>query len=56
MISADNFSVDSVLYVVQCVFIVSVSKGKGKAVLLQAWGGPECSRKLIFLDFVTGWW
>ena len=26
---------------------------KGKAVLLQAWSGPEDSRKLIFLDFMT---
>jgi len=34
-------------------------KGKGKAVPLQAWTGPEGSRKLRFLDFVTtaeGWW
>ena len=28
-------------------------KGKGKAVLLQAWTGPEGSRKLRFPDFVT---
>jgi hypothetical protein len=28
-------------------------KGKGKAVPLQAWGGPECSRKLMFPDFLT---
>jgi hypothetical protein len=27
--------------------------GKGKAVLLQAWSGPEGSRKLRFPDFVT---
>jgi hypothetical protein len=26
---------------------------KGKAVLLQAWSGPECSRKLRFPDFMT---
>jgi hypothetical protein len=26
---------------------------KGKAVLLQAWGGPEVSRKLRFPDFLT---
>jgi len=30
-----------------------VSKGKGKAVPLQAWTGPEGSRKLRFPDFVT---
>ena len=28
-------------------------KGKGKAVPLQAWSDPECSRKLRFPDFVT---
>ena len=28
-------------------------KGKGKAVLLQAWSGPEGSRKLRFPDFMT---
>jgi len=28
-------------------------KSKGKAVLLQAWGGPEGSRKLRFPDFMT---
>jgi hypothetical protein len=27
--------------------------GKGKAVLLQAWGGPEGSRKLRFPDYMT---
>ena len=29
------------------------SKGKGKAVPLQAWSGPESSRKLRFPDFMT---
>ena len=28
-------------------------KGKGKAVPLQAWTGPEGSKKLRFPDFVT---
>jgi len=28
-------------------------RGKGKAVLLQAWSGPEGSRKLRFPDFMT---
>jgi len=28
-------------------------KGKGKAVLLQAWSGPEGSRKLRFPGFMT---
>jgi hypothetical protein len=29
------------------------TKGKGKAVLLQAWSGPEGFRKLRFPDFMT---
>ena len=29
------------------------NKGKGKAVPLQAWSGPEGSRKLRFLDYMT---
>ena len=29
------------------------SKSKGKAFLLQAWSGPEGSRKLRFPDFMT---
>jgi hypothetical protein len=28
-------------------------KGKGKAVPLQAWSGPEGSRKLRFPDYMT---
>ena len=32
---------------------ITESKGKGKAVPLQAWGGPESSRKLRFPDFMT---
>ena len=34
-------------------------KGKGKAVPLQAWSGPEGSRKLRFPDYMTtaqDWW
>jgi len=30
-----------------------MGKGKGKAVPLQAWSGPEGSRKLRFPDFMT---
>ena len=30
-----------------------ISKGKGKAVPLQAWNGPEGSSKLRFTDFMT---
>ena len=32
---------------------VIFSKGKGKAVPLKAWSGPEGSRKLRFPDFMT---
>jgi len=31
----------------------SHSKGEGKSVPLQAWSGPEGSRKLRFPDFMT---
>jgi len=30
-----------------------VSRGKGKTVPLQAWSGPEYSRKIKFPDFMT---
>ena len=30
-----------------------IRKGEGKAVPLQAWSGPEGSRKLRFPDFMT---
>jgi hypothetical protein len=33
--------------------VTSKGKGKGKTVPLQAWSGPEGSRKLRFPDFVT---
>jgi len=33
--------------------IVNKEKGKGKAVPLQAWSGPEGSRKLRFSDYMT---
>ena len=33
--------------------ILFASKGKGKAVPLQAWSGPECSRKSRLPDFMT---
>jgi len=34
-------------------FIKDKGRGKGKAVPLQAWSGPEGSRKLRVPDFVT---
>ena len=40
--------------VFQCISnILKKSKGKGKSVPLQAWNGPEGSRKLRFPDFMT---
>ena len=33
--------------------VTDMSEGKGKAVPLQAWSGPEGSRKLGFPDFMT---
>jgi hypothetical protein len=33
--------------------LTEMSKGKGKAVPLQTWSGPESSRKLRFPDFMT---
>ena len=33
--------------------LLRVVKGKGKAVPLQTWSGPEGSRKLRFPDFMT---
>ena len=35
------------------VGLVHKGKGKGKAVPLQAWSGPEGSRKLMFPDCIT---
>ena len=36
-----------------CTLLTLHVKGKGKTVLLQAWSGPEGSRKLRFPDFMT---
>jgi hypothetical protein len=33
--------------------VTNAGKGRGKAVPLQAWSGPEGSRKLRFPDFMT---
>jgi hypothetical protein len=33
--------------------LINFTKGKGKAIPLQAWTGPEGSRKLRFPDFKT---
>jgi hypothetical protein len=43
-----------VMYTVEILkFEISWIKGQGKAVPLQAWSGPESSRKLRFPDFIT---
>ena len=34
-------------------FLVFLRKGKGKAVPLHAWSGPDGSRELRFPDFMT---
>jgi hypothetical protein len=34
-------------------WVTKIKDGKGKAVPLQAWSGPEGSRKLRFPDFMT---
>jgi len=36
-----------------CIYKYVTVKGKGKAVPLQAWSGPEGSRKLRFPDYMT---
>jgi hypothetical protein len=35
------------------LILIKKGKGKGKAVPLQAWSGPEGSKKLRFPDFMT---
>jgi len=47
MFRTSNFSSSGVLYMQLRVLV------KGKAVPLQAWSGPEGSRKLRFPDFIT---
>ena len=41
------------LYTQPIKYKYSKGKGKGKAVPLQAWSGPDGSRKLRFPDFMT---
>jgi len=42
-----------ILNSIMCRSLVYQGKGKCKAVLLQAWSGPEGSRKLRFPDYMT---
>jgi hypothetical protein len=41
----------SLLYILSHIHFIASKKGK--AVPLQAWSGPESSRKLRFPDFIT---
>jgi len=43
------------MYFITCKTMVrrAYIKGKGKAIPLQAWAGPEGSRKLKLPDFMT---
>ena len=56
-INSERFPATSVLYLVSLKSLFFLSSGnnhrKGKAVLLQAFSGPEGSRKLRFPDFMT---
>ena len=51
----DNSSreVSHIMQQVGLCYLSAVKKGKHKAVPLQAWSGPEGSRKLRFTDFMT---
>ena len=44
---------DNTAYDVKTAYLLEIKKGKGKAVPLQAWSGPEGSTKLRFPDFMT---
>ena len=46
-------TIQTVLILRKFLTTTSKGRGKGKAVQLQAWGGPEGSRKLRLPDFVT---
>jgi len=46
----------STLFELQYIRNTNEIKKKGKSVPLQAWTGPEGSRKLRFCDKGTGWW
>ena len=48
-----NFIKKSLLYLKQSWDVILTGKGKGKAVPLQAWSGPEGSMNLRLPDFMT---
>jgi hypothetical protein len=41
------------MFIIKLETVTQIKKGKGKAVLLQAWSGPEGSRKLRYPDFMS---
>ena len=51
LVSVPSYRNDENLEILKCMKLKYWSKGKGKAVPLQAWNGPEGSRKLRFADF-----
>jgi hypothetical protein len=58
LVSADNVvilvgSVHAIKKNTEAIAVARKEVGKGKAVPLQAWSGPESSRKLRFPDFMT---
>ena len=48
-----NLTIEFGLHRSHIITSTELYKGKGKAVPLQAWSGPEGSRKLRFPDFMT---
>jgi len=46
-------NLDSDISELSNAFNIFGNKGKGKSVSLQAWSGPQGSRKLRFPDFMT---
>jgi hypothetical protein len=51
--NADTHILKHTLCVSSWFILCTYSHKKGKAVPLQAWSGPECSRKLRFPDYMT---
>jgi hypothetical protein len=53
MYSAHFGSACSYIIPIKCTYQIRKGKGKGKAVPIQVWSGPEGPRKLRFPDFMT---
>ena len=52
LLITSNLITNVILYLILHLFLIHKGKGKGKAVPLQAWSGPEGSRQLRFPDFM----